>query len=344
MTYFPFAHFWWVYLGLTIFVLGVLVIDLGVFNKKAHILTFKESMLWTVTWFMFAMFYCLLFYFYSKNLFITNPIYSNIPGFSSIEVSRKLTLEFLTGYLIELFLSVDNLFIFIVIFKFFSIQSIHQHRILFYGILGALFFRGVFIALGSALMGFKLVIYFFGALLVYTGFKMLFSKDKDDINPEDNFFIKLLKKVMPLYPKIESQKFFIKINDRWYMTPLFVALIFLEMTDIVFALDSVPAVFAITKEPLVVFSSNIFAILGLRSLYFTVMGVLQKFEYLKYGLGFILVFVGMKMIWLNDYYGGHFPIHISLLIIVSTLLLCILASVFKDTFRSRKNRKKVSKE
>lgn len=340
MTYFPFEQFWWVYFGLTALVLTVLVIDLGVFNKKAHVLSFKESLIWTATWFVLAMAFCFAFYLYSQNLFITNPIYSNISGFNPIDTSRKLALEFLTGYLIELFLSVDNLFIFIVIFKFFSIQAIHQHRILFYGILGALIFRGIFIALGSALMGFKVVIYFFGALLVYTGLKMLFSKEKDDINPEDNFFIKQLKKIFPLHPKIEGQKFFILINNKWHMTPLFVALIFLEMTDIVFALDSVPAIFAITKEPLVVFSSNIFAILGLRSLYFTVMGVLQKFQYLKYGLGFILAFVGMKMLWLNDYYGGHFPVHVSLLIIVSVLLICILASVFKDSFESKRAKKK----
>lgn len=336
MTYFPFVDFWWVYAGLIFLVLAVLVIDLGVFNKKAHVLKFKEAMLWTVTWFILAMVFCAGFYFYSQHLFSTDPIYRNISEFNPIEMSRRFALEFLTGYLIELFLSVDNLFIFIVIFKFFSIPQIHQHRILFYGILGALIFRGIFIALGSALMGMKFVIIFFGGLLVYTGMKMLFSKEQEDINPENNILIRILKKFFPMHPKIEGQKFFVKINNLWHMTPLFVALVFLEITDVVFALDSVPAIFAITKEPLIVFTSNIFAILGLRSLYFTVMGVLEKFEYLKYGLGFILVFVGNKMLWLNEYYGGHFPVHVSLGVIVSVLALCVIASIFKEKVKQRR--------
>jgi len=165
---------------------------------------------------------------------------------------------------------------------------------------------------------------------------MLFSKEQEDVNPENNFLIKILKKIFPLHPKLEGQKFFLKMNNRWHMTPLFVALIFLEMTDVVFALDSVPAIFAITKEPMIVFTSNIFAILGLRSLYFTVMGVLEKFEYLKYGLGIILIFVGNKMLWLNEYYGGHFPVHVSLGIIVAVLAICILASVFKEKVKKRR--------
>ncbi len=338
MTYFPFENFWWVYAGLILLVLTVLVIDLGVFNKRAHAQKFKEALLWTITWFSLAMLFCAGFYFYSQHIFINDPSYSNISGFNPIEMSRQFALEFLTGYLIELFLSVDNLFIFIVIFKFFSIPQSYQHRILFYGILGALVFRGIFIALGSVLMGMKMVIIFFGGLLVYTGFKMLFSKEQEDINPENNYLIKLMKKFFPLYPKIEGQKFFVKINNIWHMTPLFVTLIFLEITDVVFALDSVPAIFAITKEPLIVFTSNIFAILGLRSLYFTVMGVLEKFEYLKYGLGVILIFVGNKMLWLNDYYGGHFPVHVSLLIIISVLVICMLASVLKESLVNRKKK------
>lgn len=339
MTYFPFETFWWIYAGLILLVFGVLVIDLGVFNKTAHNQKFKEALLWTVTWFALAMLFCAGFYYYSQHIFINNPSYSNIAGFNPVALSRRFALEFLTGYLIELFLSVDNLFIFIVIFKFFSIPQTYQHRILFYGILGALIFRGLFIALGSVLMGMKIVILFFGALLVYTGLKMLFSKEQENINPENNFLIKLLKKIFPLHPKIEGQNFFFKIKNVWHMTPLFVTLIFLEITDVVFALDSVPAIFAITKEPLIVFTSNIFAILGLRSLYFTVMGVLEKFEYLKYGLGVILIFVGNKMLWLNDFYGGHFPVHISLLIIVSVLVICILASLIKDSVVRRKKSK-----
>lgn len=343
MTYFPFETYWWIYLSLIVLVFVVLVIDLGVFNKRAHAQKFNEALMWTVTWFSLAMLFCAAFYFYAQYVFLHDPAYATLPNFNPYQLSKRFALEFLTGYLIELFLSVDNLFIFIVIFKFFSIPSIYQHRILFYGILGALFFRGIFIALGSVLMGMKFVILFFGLLLIYTGLKMLFSKEQEDINPENNFIIKLLKKIFPLHPKIEGQKFFIKVKSVWHMTPLFVALIFLEVTDVVFALDSVPAIFAITKEPLIVFTSNIFAILGLRSLYFTVMGVLERFQYLKYGLGVILIFVGNKMLWLNEYYGGHFPVHISLFIIIGILILCMLASVFEEKFQERKKRKNKTK-
>ena len=175
-------------------------------------------------------------------------------------------------------------------------------------------------------MSIKFIVLFFGALLVYTGAKMMWPSDEKVMKPEQNIFIKLLKKFIPVHPKIENQHFFVKINHVWHMTPLFIALVFLELTDIVFAIDSVPAIFAITKEPMVVFTSNIFAILGLRSLYFMLIGIIGKFKYLKYGLGFVLVFVGNKMLWLNDYYGGHFPAGYSLLIITSAIGISILAT------------------
>jgi len=325
MTYFPFAQYWWFYLSFISFVLVVLSIDLGVFNKKAHTPSFKEASLWTVVWFSLAMIFCAVFYYYCVHKFTLDPV----TGFAPQELAQLLSLQFLTGYMVELFLSVDNIFIFIVIFNYFAIQEKYQHRILFYGILGALIFRGIFIALGSALMSIKFVVLFFGALLVYTGAKMMWpSNHEKELKPEQNFFIKFLKKLMPVYPKIDNDRFFVKIKHQWHMTPLFIALVFLELTDIVFAIDSVPAIFAVTKESMVVFTSNIFAILGLRSLYFMLIGVIGKFKYLKYGLGFVLVFVGNKMLWLNDAYGGHFPAGYSLLIITGAIGLSILATFF----------------
>jgi tellurite resistance protein TerC len=197
---------------------------------------------------------------------------------------------------------------------------------LFYGILGALIFRAIFIALGSALMQFNWIIYIFGAFLIITGIKMFFSSD-EEIEPEKNFLIRIFKKFMPVTHEINGKDFFITKNGIRHATPLFIALLFLEATDIIFAVDSVPAIFAVTSEPLIVFTSNIFAILGLRSMYFMLAGVINKFHLLKYGLAIVLVFVGLKMVWLNPLYGGHFPITWSLGIILGTIALSVIASL-----------------
>jgi len=221
---------------------------------------------------------------------------------------------------------VDNIFIFVVVFSYFAIPSKYQHRVLFYGILGALIFRIIFISLGSVLMQFHWVILLFGVFLILTGIKILFAPEKP-IEPEKNPVIRLLKKFIPVTPKLEGDKFFLRKEGVLHATPLFVCLVFIEITDIVFAVDSVPAIFAITKEPLIVFTSNVFAILGLRALFFLLAGVMHKFRFLKYGLGIILVFVGLKMVWLNDAFGGKFPVGWSLGIIGLILATSIVASL-----------------
>jgi len=205
----------------------------------------------------------------------------------------------------------------------------YQHRVLFWGILGALIFRAIFIAMGSVLMQYHLVVIFFGALLILTGVKMFFSGTKPQ-NLEDNFIIRQLNKLFRVHPQIEGQKFFFKKDGLIYVTPLFLALIFLELSDIIFAVDSVPAIFALTKESLIVFTSNIFAILGLRSMYFMLAGVMDRFAYIKYGLASVLVFVGLKMVWLNEAFGGKFPISWSLIIIAVLIGSSILVSIIID--------------
>ncbi|MBS1797251.1 MAG: TerC family protein [Acidobacteria bacterium] len=313
MTLFPFADYWWFYGGFLIFVFLMLALDLGVFNRKSHVVTFREATIWSAVWVALALIFNFLFYQYAAAKF--DP-----------ETGRRLGLEFLTGYILEYSLSIDNIFVFVLVFSYFGIPAKYKHRVLFYGILGALVFRAIFIGLGSALMQFNWIIYIFGAFLIVTGVKMFFTSS-DEIEPEKNFLIRLFKKIMPVTHEIDGKSFFIVRDGVRYATPLFIALLFLEATDIIFAVDSVPAIFAVTKEPLIVFTSNIFAILGLRSMYFMLAGVIDKFYLLKYGLAVVLVFVGLKMVWLNPLFDGHFPISWSLLIIISTILVSIAASL-----------------
>ncbi|RPJ78376.1 MAG: TerC/Alx family metal homeostasis membrane protein, partial [Acidobacteria bacterium] len=210
--------------------------------------------------------------------------------------------------------------------SFFAIPATYQHRVLFYGIIGALVFRAIFIAMGSVLMQYKAIVVLFGGVLILTGIKMFFAPEKG-INPEKNPVIKLFKRLMPVTPVLHGQRFVVRLNRKWHATPLLVALLFLEMSDIIFAVDSVPAIFALTKEPLIVFTSNIFAILGLRAMYFMLAGAVDKFHMLKFGLAVVLVFVGLKMVWLNEAFGGKFPITWSLGIIVSVIALSVAASL-----------------
>ena len=314
MLYFPFADYWWFYLSFVGLILVVLALDLGVFHKNAHEVSTKEATIWTVIWISLALLFSIFFYFYSADKFTP-------------EVGWQLTLEYLTGFVVEKSLAIDNIFIFAVVFSYFAIPKKYQHRVLFWGILGALLFRAIFIALGAVLMEYKLVVIFFGVLLILTGIKMVFAgSEAQDL--ENNFVVKQLKKIFRVHPKIEGDHFFVKKEGLTYVTPLFLALIFIEVSDIIFAVDSVPAIFAITKEPLIVFTSNIFAILGLRSMYFMLSGVLDRFYYIKYGLAGVLVFVGAKMVYLNEYFGGKFPISWSLGIIVGLIGSSILYSIF----------------
>ncbi len=327
---FPFSEYWWFYLGFTGLVLLLLVLDLGVFHKNAHAVSIKEATIWSVVWVSLAMVFNAVFYWYAKGKFSNSPELLALPGFDSTLAAKQIGLEFLTGFVIEKSLAIDNLFVFVIVFSYFSVPAKYQHRILFYGILGALIFRAVFIALGAVLMKYHWLIVIFGVFLILTGIKILFSPNKTT-NIDNNLLVKLVRRMMPVTSTIDTERFFLRKEGVLYATPLLLALVFIEFTDIVFAIDSIPAIYAITDEPLVVYTSNVFAILGMRSLYFLLSGVMHLFRFLKYGLGLVLVFVGMKMAWLNELYHGKFPTLLSLAIITGIVGGSILLSLIFKT-------------
>lgn len=294
--------FW---VGFHIIIFAVLAFDLGVINKKAHKITLREALTWSGVWILLA----LLF-----NVFIL------------FEFDKTKALEFFTGYVIEYSLSVDNIFVFILIFSYFSVKPEHQHKILFWGILGALVMRGIFIFAGVALINrFHWIVMIFGGFLVFSGLKMLFQKETSSVSPEKNSVVRLFRKFLPVTDKLHGSRLIVKVDRKTYATPLFLVLIVVESTDIIFAVDSIPAILAISKDPFIVYTSNVFAILGLRSLYFSVSGIMGYFRYLKTGLALVLTFVGVKM--LISFFDLEIPILLSLLIIVSILIFSILASV-----------------
>ena len=328
---FPFADYWWFYLGFTGFVLVLLALDLGVFHRQAHEVSFREAATWSVVWVALALSFNFLLYQYALWKFPQDPRLLAIPGFDLSGAAWRVSLEFLTGYIVEKSLSVDNIFVFVLVFGYFAIPAKYQHRVLFYGIIGALIFRAIFIALGSALMQYHWIVVLFGAFLIFTGIKMMFAPEKG-VEPDKNLLIRLFRRFVPTTAELHGQRFFVRSNGRLYATPLFVALLFLEATDVIFAVDSVPAIFALTSEPLIVFTSNIFAILGLRALYFMLAGAIDKFHMLKYGLALVLIFVGLKMVWLNDLFGGKFPISLSLGIIAGVIAgSVVLSLIFPKT-------------
>ncbi|MBI4395001.1 MAG: TerC family protein [Candidatus Omnitrophica bacterium] len=292
-----------VWSGFLIFIIAMLILDLGVFQRKAHTISVKESLWLTCFWIGLALLFNLGIYYFK---------------------GKQTALEFLTGYLIEKSLSIDNIFVFLLIFSYFHVPSQFQHKILFWGILGAIIFRGVFILVGLSLIHqFNWLIYFFGALLVWTGFKMFMEKERK-IAPEKNRVVKLFRKVMPVAVEYEGSKFFTRKDKKWYATPLLIVLIVVESTDIIFAVDSIPAIFAITLDPFIVYTSNILAILGLRALYFTLAGLMQRFHLLSYGLSIILVFIGIKML-ISGFF--HLPIGVALGFIASALLISMVTSI-----------------
>ncbi|HZG52220.1 MAG TPA: TerC family protein [Pyrinomonadaceae bacterium] len=323
---FPFADYWWFYLGFTGFVLLLLALDLGVFHRQAHEVSFREAATWSVVWVALALSFNVLLYQYALWKFPQDPRLTAIPGFDPTGAAWRVSLEFLAGYIVEKSLSVDNIFVFVLVFGYFAVPAKYQHRVLFYGIVGALIFRAVFIALGSTLMQYHWVVVVFGAFLIITGIKMMFAPDKG-VEPDKNLLIRLFRRFVPITPELHGQRFFVRSNGVLYATPLFVALLFLEATDVIFAVDSVPAIFALTSEPLIVFTSNIFAILGLRAMYFMLAGAIDKFHMLKYGLALVLIFVGLKMVWLNDLFGGKFPITLSLGIISAIIAMSVALSL-----------------
>jgi tellurite resistance protein TerC len=310
---FPFAEYWWFYAAFAGFVLLLLALDLGVFHRRAHAVSFREASIWSVVWVALALGFNCLLYLYALSKFPAAD-------------AERIGLEFLTGYIVEKSLAVDNIFVFVLVFAFFGVPAIYQHRVLFFGIIGALVFRAIFIAMGAVLMQYALVVVLFGAFLIVTGVKMMWMPETK-IDPDRNPIIRLFRRLVPVTSELQGQKFFVRLGGRLHATPLFVALLFLELSDILFAVDSVPAIFAITPEPLLVFTSNMFAILGLRAMYFLLAGALERFHLLKYGLAVILVFVGLKMVWLNDLFGGKFPVHWSLGIIGAVLAGAVVASL-----------------
>ena len=294
---------WWILFG--VFIFAMLTLDLGVFNRKIHVIKMKESLLWTAFWVTLALLFCAGIYFFHDE-------------------GHSKAMEFFTAYLIEYSLSIDNLFVFMLIFRFFSVPHEYEHKALFWGILMALMTRAVFIFAGVALINtFSWVMYIFGAFLIFTGIKMALNKETE-VHPDKNIAIKLLRFFIPVTKQFQEAKFFIVQNGRRFATPMLAVLLVLETTDILFAVDSIPAVLAISKDPFIVYTSNVFAILGLRSLFFAISGLMKLFHLLHYGLAAILSFVGVKMLT-EDFF--HVPVGVSLIVISSILVISVVASI-----------------
>ena len=331
---FPVGDYWWFYLGFTAFILVLLAVDLGVFHRKQHTITIREAARWSVVWISLALLFNAAFYYYATITLADDPRLLAQPGFDAAAAAKRVGLEFLAGYVVEYTLSVDNMFVFVVIFSFFRVPAPLQHRVLFYGILGALIFRGLFIALGAVLLSYHWVVVLFGAMLIVTGIKMLGS-DAAETDPGKNPLVRLTRRLLPVTEDFQGKHFFTRIGGRLHATPLFLTLVAIEVSDIVFAIDSVPAIFALTQEPLIVFTSNVFAILGLRSLYFVLAAAVVQFSLLRFGLAGVLMFIGLKMIWLNQAFDGHFPISWSLAIIGTLVGGSIVASLIVDRRKKR---------
>lgn len=299
----------WLWIGFNVFVLAMLALDLGVFHRKAHVVTFKESMAWTVAWVGLALVFNL--------------------GLWHFAGSQK-ALEFFTGYVIEKSLSVDNVFVFALLFSYFAVPPLYQHKVLFWGILGALVMRAIMIVLGAALITkFAWIIYIFGGFLILTGIKMIVKRE-EEIHPERNPVVRWFKKLMPVTPDYRGDKFFVRENGIRMATPLFVVLLLVEFSDLIFAVDSIPAIFAVTTDPFIVYTSNVFAILGLRSLYFALAGVMDKFHYLKIGLGVVLTFVGVKMLL------AHSTWKLDTLVSLGVIVLILAVSIVMSLLRPKK--------
>lgn len=294
----------WLWIGFSIFILLMLSLDLGLFNRKAHLITYREAMTWSIVWVTLAMLFAGLVFIYQ---------------------GATLGLMFLTGYVIELSLSVDNLFVFLLIFSYFKVPARFQHRVLFWGVMGALIMRLTMIFIGAALIErFHWIIYIFGVFLIYTGLKM-FRQEETDLQPEDNPVVQLVTRYIPIDRHYDEDRFFRRINGKRTGTLLFLVLIIVEVTDLVFAVDSIPAIFAITTNTFIVYTSNVFAILGLRSMYFLLAGVVEKFHYLKTGLALVLTFIGAKM--LIEALNVHIPIWVSLIFVFVVLSSSVVASM-----------------
>lgn len=295
-----------VWLTFTAIIAGLLILDLGVLNRRSHVLSTREAAAWSGGLFALAMTFCAWLWW---------------------KEGRADGLEFLTGYLIELSLSVDNLFVFILVFQYFAVPARLQPKVLKWGIFGALIMRGIMIGVGALLLQqFHWIIYIFGGFLIITGFKMVSAGSDERIQPENNPLVRLVRRIMPVSKTYHDDKFFYRTRTRWLATPLLLVLVVIEWTDLVFAIDSIPAVFAVTDDPFIVYSSNVFAILGLRALFFLLAGMLDSFYYLKPGVALILVFVGIKMVLSGVF---HLPIMLSLAVIIGVLATAVIASMVR---------------
>lgn len=292
------------WIGFSLFILFMLSLDLGLFNRKAHAIKYREAATWSAVWITLAMIFAGIIFWYQ---------------------GTDLGLKFLTGYVIELSLSVDNLFVFLLIFSFFKVPAKVQHRVLFWGVMGALAMRFTMIFIGAALINrFHWIIYVFGAFLVYTGIKM-FRQEEAEIQPEENPVVRAVTRYIPITRHYEDQKFFTRVNGKLTGTLLLLVLVIVEVTDLVFAVDSIPAIFAITTNTFIVYTSNVFAILGLRSMYFLLAGVVEKFQYLRMGLAIVLTFIGAKM--LIEALHIVIPVWVSLVVVATILLASVAASI-----------------
>jgi tellurite resistance protein TerC len=310
--FFPFSEYWWFYLVFTGIVGILLTIDL-LSHRNAGAIPMRAAAVWTGIWVALALAFASGLYLFAGSRFDDAS-------------ARRLTLEFLAGYLVEESLSIDNMFVFALIFRHFGIPQHLQHRVLFFGVAGAMVFRAIFIALGAALIRFEVVMILFGVFLLVTAWRLAFSPEREpDLG--QSLVVRWARRVLPVSSSLAGSRFTVRLDGRWHATPLLIVLLLLETTDILFAVDSVPAVFGVTREPLIVYTSNVFAVLGLRAMYFLLAGALDRFHALKYGLAGVLAFVGLKLIWLDRAFGGHFPTGLSLGIIAVLLGASVLWSV-----------------
>jgi tellurite resistance protein TerC len=304
----------WLWIGFNVFVLAMLALDLGIFHRKAHTVSITEALIWSIVWITLALTFNAGLYFFS---------------------GPEPALQFFTGYLIEKSLSVDNIFVFVLLFTYFAVPAAYQHRVLFWGVLGALVMRGIMIVLGAVLLDtFHWIIYLFGAFLTVTGVRMAFHQEAE-VHPERNPLLKLVRRFIPVTRDYEHDRFVVRRAGHILVTPLLLVLLVVETTDVIFALDSIPAIFAVTQNPFLVYTSNIFAILGLRSLYFVFANAMGRFSYLKLGLAVVLSFVGVKMVLVDIF---HIPTALSLGVIAVVLTVAIVASIMRARRHEARNR------
>lgn len=306
----------WLWILFLLLILAMLALDLGLFHRESHEVGLREALIWTGVWVATALAFNVFIYFLYEHRWFDLPD----GGLSG----RKAALQYLTGYVLEKSLSVDNIFVIALVFSYFAVPGKHQHRVLFWGILGALVMRGIMIAAGVSLIRrFEWITYVFGALLLLTALKMLLTR-QEKVHPDRNPLVRLVRRLYPVTSGFREKHFFVREGGRLAITPLFISLIVVESTDLLFAVDSIPAILAVTRDPFIVFTSNVFAILGLRSLYFALAGMMNRFRYLKYSLVFVLAFVGVKMLLAGTY---HLPVEISLAVIATALTVGVVASL-----------------